>query len=110
MRGDNFNANDIASGTIAPNHTCHIDIREHYVSEKVRDGMIMMKWVPTTEQTADIFTKPLPRDIFMKHAKNLGLCFQDHKFFMCFTTFHSGNGLHKHIKAAHTQVEGIKLS
>jgi len=43
MRGDNFNANGIASGTIALNCTCHIEIRERYVSEKVRDGMIMMK-------------------------------------------------------------------
>jgi len=110
MRGDTFNANGIASGTIVPNRTRHIEIRERYVSEKVKDGMIMMKWVPTTEQTADIFTKSLPEDIFIKHAKNLGLCFQDHECFVCFTTFHSGNSLHKHIKTAYILVEGIKLS
>ena len=37
----------------------HIDCRYHFVRERVASGDIVLQWIPTTEQIADIFTKAL---------------------------------------------------
>lgn len=42
--------------------TKHIDIRYHYIREKYESGEILIEYVPTEMQKADIFTKALPRD------------------------------------------------
>jgi hypothetical protein len=39
----------------------HIDIRYHYVREKIMDGTIVFDYCPTDEMLADILTKPLPK-------------------------------------------------
>lgn len=41
--------------------TKHIDIRHHFIREKVEQGDIEVKYVPTNYQRADILTKALPR-------------------------------------------------
>jgi hypothetical protein len=37
----------------------HIDTKYHFVRERVAAGDIVLRWIPTTEQIADIFTKAL---------------------------------------------------
>mgnify|MGYP005981043023 FL=1 len=37
----------------------HIDVRFHFINEKVREGIINIKYCSTEKQIADIFTKPL---------------------------------------------------
>jgi hypothetical protein len=49
----------------------HIDIRHHYIREKVKSGEIVLAYIPTGDNVADIFTKALPRDSFRKHAHTL---------------------------------------
>ena len=44
--------------------TKHIAIKYHYVRELVEDKEVKMEYINTKEQTADIFTKPLPKDAF----------------------------------------------
>ncbi|XP_039303444.1 secreted RxLR effector protein 161-like [Solenopsis invicta] len=44
--------------------TKHIDVRCHFIREKVLSGKIDTKCVNTTKQKADLFTKALPRDRF----------------------------------------------
>ena len=46
--------------------TKHIEVRHHYVREKLEDGVIDLQYCPTADQIADIFTKPLP---IVKHSK-----------------------------------------
>jgi hypothetical protein len=53
--------------------TKHIDIRYHFVRHAVYNGLVIVKHVPTTEMTADILTKSLPRDSHWKHLKGMGL-------------------------------------
>ena len=103
LRGDNINANALANGTSMNNRTRHIDIRQRFVTEKASEGLIKVVWVSTDIQTADIFTKPLPQEIFLRHAKSLSLQFQDHQCLLCFCTFASNNALHRHIRGNHAQ-------
>jgi hypothetical protein len=37
----------------------------------VESKEIEITWIPTDEQTADVFTKPLPKPAFMKMKKQL---------------------------------------
>jgi hypothetical protein len=39
----------------------HIDIKYHYIREKIQNEEIKVKYLQTTEMIADILTKPLPR-------------------------------------------------
>lgn len=51
----------------------HIDIRFHFVRDKIRQNIVHIEYIPSNEQLADIFTKPLSSIVFEKHRKNLGL-------------------------------------
>jgi len=37
------------------------------------EGEVKLDFVPTTEQVADIFTKPLPKEVFEYLHKKLGV-------------------------------------
>jgi transposase InsO family protein len=45
--------------------TKHIDIRHHYIREEIINKNINISYVSTTEQQADIFTKPLGKQLFI---------------------------------------------
>ena len=49
----------------------HIDCRYHFVRERVASGDIVLQWIPTTEQIADIFTKALDVGPFSRLACQL---------------------------------------
>lgn len=51
----------------------YIDVRYHFIREKVENREIAVKYVPTECQRADIFTKALPKDLFKRMCTNLGL-------------------------------------
>lgn len=42
----------------------HIDIKAHFIKDIVAKGLIELKYVPSSENVADMFTKPLPKDKF----------------------------------------------
>lgn len=52
----------IASATKPKFHkrTKHIDIRYHFVREKIDDGHVLLEYCPTQEMLVDIMTKPIP--------------------------------------------------
>ena len=51
----------------------HIDIRNHWLREKVQNKEINVRWVVTDDMTSDGFTKPLPGDKHARFMKQLGL-------------------------------------
>ena len=51
--------------------TKHIDVRYHFVRERLERGDIRVDYVCTDEQVADIFTKALARDLFKKFRARL---------------------------------------
>ena len=53
--------------------TKHIDTRFNYVRDLTTQKELNMVYVSTHEMLADLFTKPIFRDVFRKHMKSLGL-------------------------------------
>ena len=49
--------------------TKHINVKLHHFQEYIVNGLIKILHIPTTEQLADIATKPLPQDLFEKFRK-----------------------------------------
>lgn len=53
--------------------TKHIDVRYHFVREKVHSGELSVEYLQTKEQKADIFTKALPKNRFCKLREDIGV-------------------------------------
>ena len=53
--------------------TKHVATRYFAVRQFFENGEIMVVYIPSTEQLADIFTKPLTADLFLKLVQALGL-------------------------------------
>jgi hypothetical protein len=51
----------------------HIGVRFGYLKENMDKGEFYVQYCPTTEMTADIFTKPLGLNLFRKHRTALGM-------------------------------------
>ncbi len=51
----------------------HIDIHWHYQRERIEDGSVEFRYIPTEEQIADGLTKALIREKFLIFCRNLGL-------------------------------------
>jgi hypothetical protein len=61
LHGDNAASIALTLNTKGHAHAKHIDIRHHYIRERVAEGEIGLVQIPSEENLADIFTKPLPR-------------------------------------------------
>ena len=61
---DNTSAIAISNNPVQHSRTKHIDIRYHFIREHVINGTVELRFVPTKQQLADIFTKPLDEVTF----------------------------------------------
>ena len=73
------------------------------MSEKSLDGLVNILKISTSEQIADIFTKPVRKDILRKHSTSLGLELPQFALVctICSQGFESNNLLHKHLRGVH---------
>lgn len=71
VHGDNQSAISVAKNGIRSDRTKHVDVKYHFVTESVENGEVVLKWVSTREQQADIFTKALPAPAFHQFRKQL---------------------------------------
>nr|GEZ72381.1 hypothetical protein [Tanacetum cinerariifolium] len=53
--------------------TKHIDVRYHFIKEKVKKGIVELFFVGTEYQLADLFTKALPVERFQYLVRRLGM-------------------------------------
>jgi hypothetical protein len=51
----------------------HIEIHMHYIQDLVHEGIIDLQFCPSTEQTADIFTKTFTEKKFHSLRSHLGV-------------------------------------
>ncbi|KAK1392928.1 hypothetical protein POM88_011984 [Heracleum sosnowskyi] len=63
---DNTSAIAISNNPVQHSRTKHIDIRYHFIKEHVMNGTVELHFVPTEEQTADIFTKSVDESTFTR--------------------------------------------
>jgi hypothetical protein len=62
MKGDSRGAIALTKNTKDHGKVKHIDIRHHYIRELVQSGAIILEQIPSADNAADLFTKPLSRD------------------------------------------------
>jgi hypothetical protein len=63
---DNTSAIGIATDSIKQKSSKAIDMRFHWIRDRVRQGQFIITYIPTQQNLADYFTKNLPKD---SHAK-----------------------------------------
>lgn len=68
---DNQSAISLVKNGVINRRSKHIDVRFHYVHEKLREGMLKVSYCPSEHQRADMFTKPLPNVKFKTHLKHV---------------------------------------
>jgi len=68
----------------------------------VQSGQCLLEYVPTREMVADTMTKALPRELYEKHARAMGIIYAPSSTYMtcnkCHLNFPTRNKLHEHIK------------
>jgi hypothetical protein len=57
--GDNQGALSLAKNPVNHQRSKHIDIRYHFIRSECQGGRLILQYVPTQENVADVFTKPL---------------------------------------------------
>jgi hypothetical protein len=71
---DNESTIALISGETVSSRSKHIDVRYHFIRDQVNNlKTFVLNWVPTQDNTADIFTKPLAATLFAHHRRFLGL-------------------------------------
>ena len=59
--GDNQSAQALSMNGIKSERTKHVAIKYAFIYDEVTKGNVVLQWIPTTEQLADILTKSLSR-------------------------------------------------
>ena len=52
----------------------HIDVKFHFLSDLTNEGIVELVHCHTQDQLADIMTKPLKLEAFLKLRDRLGVC------------------------------------
>nr|GFA13618.1 retrovirus-related Pol polyprotein from transposon TNT 1-94 [Tanacetum cinerariifolium] len=63
----------ISCNPVQHSRTKHIDVRYHFIKEKVEKGIVELFFVRTEYQLADLFTKALPVERFKYLVRRLGM-------------------------------------
>ena len=71
--GDNRGALALAKNQMYHARTKHVDIRYHFVREKVEEQLVKMEWIAGGLNPADGLTKPLGKTKFESFRRMLGL-------------------------------------
>ena len=70
---DNTSAINLSKNPIQHSRTKHINLRHHFLRDHVQKGDIILEYISTDRQLADIFTKPLNEEQFCFIRRELGM-------------------------------------
>jgi hypothetical protein len=74
LQCDSTSAISVAMNLVLHSKTKHIEVRYHFLRDNLEKGKIALIHVPTHDQLADIFTKPLDQASFTHLRGELGVC------------------------------------
>jgi hypothetical protein len=70
---DNQSCMKLSENPVFHDRSKHIEIKYHYIRDMVQRKIVHVQYLPTHEQIADIFTKPLAKTKFEYFRERLGL-------------------------------------
>ena len=73
IRVDNKSSIALAKNPVYHDRSKHIDTRYHYIRECITKQDVKLEYVKSQDQIADIFTKPLKKEDFIKLRNTLGI-------------------------------------
>ena len=68
---DNQSPIAVAKDPIRNQRTKHIDIKYHFIRSEIKNGSTAMNYVPSEENMADVFTKPMTKGKSSTLLKNI---------------------------------------
>lgn len=71
---DNTSAIKLSQNPVFHGRSRHIHVRYHYLRELVNEGIIELLHCYSEEQVADIMTKPVKAEAFVKFRRMMGMC------------------------------------
>ena len=71
---DNTGALAVAKDLKYHGKASHIKKKYHYIRDIIIEKDVVLKHISTSNMVVDPLTKPIARDIFVKHVRSLGLC------------------------------------
>jgi hypothetical protein len=69
---DNQGAIALAKNPVHHQRSKHIDIKYHFIREKLQSNVVDVKYVPTEDNVSDIFTKPVLKNKLLRFANIRG--------------------------------------
>ena len=73
---DNSSAIKLSKNPVMHGRSKHIDVRFHFLREMTKNETVQLIHCNTQEQVADILTKPLKTDAFLKMRELMGMCLE----------------------------------
>jgi histone deacetylase 1/2 len=70
---DNLGATYLTANPVFHARTKHIEINFHFVRERVAAGALQVKFISSSDQPADVFTKPATQQMLDRFRPNLNL-------------------------------------
>jgi hypothetical protein len=71
--GDNLGAQSLARNPVNHKLSKHFLVKYHHIRDWLEKKMFQLQYVPTTQNTADIMTKALDKQLFERHRSGLGM-------------------------------------
>ena len=73
MKIDNDSAKELATNAMISARMKHIDLQHHYICECINNNDIELISCSSKDNTADIFTKALPKPCFKQCVSEMGV-------------------------------------
>jgi hypothetical protein len=70
---DNQGCIQLSKNAIQNKRSKHIEVKYFYIRDQVKDDKVILEYIPTAEQTADILTKPIKNELFYKFKGQMGI-------------------------------------
>jgi len=83
MYADNQGAIKFAGSDVHHRKTKHIDIRFRFIRDVIENGSLIVKYIPTRDNVADLLTKALPKNRFVSLRELMGLIACNHLEWEC---------------------------